>query len=81
MRQQQVAQLAGVSPAAVQQVDVEQVRQALADRVPAIVPTQEEATYWRVGEDYYLDDPYFGPVVKLSDLDYDSEIGLHPRGA
>lgn len=82
MRKNAVAQLAGVSPADVQQMSVDQLRQALADRVPAIVlevATQEPATYWRVGNRYFFDDPFFGPVVDMAELDYNSQIGLHLR--
>lgn len=82
MRKNDVARVAGVSPAQVQQVDVQMVRQALADRVASTVldvATQEPATYWLAGGRYWLDDPYFGDVVAFDDLDYNSTIGLHKR--
>lgn len=82
MRRDDVARLAGVSEADVQQVSVADVRRALADRVPAVVldvATQEPATYWLAGGRYWLDDPYFGDVVEFSRLAYDARLGLHVR--
>lgn len=82
MRRTDVARMAGVSERDVQPVSVNEVRTALADRVPEAVldvATQEPAHYWRVGTRYFLDDPYFGAVVDISDLDYNGEIGLHMR--
>ena len=87
MRRNDVATLAGVSVSEVHEVPVSEVRRALADRVASVildVATQEIATYWHVGDRYFLDDPYFGEVVDFADLSYNSEIGLHkgrPRGA
>jgi len=81
-RQTEIATLAGVPVAEVQQVSRHEVRTALADRVPETVldvATQEPATYWRAGGDYWLDDPYFGDPARIVDLAYDSEIGLHRR--
>lgn len=82
MRKTDVARLAGVAVAAVQQVTADQVRQALADRVPATVldvATQEPATYWLVGDRFWLDDPFFGAVVAFDDLAYDPRLGLVVR--
>lgn len=81
-RRNEVARLAGVPVAQVAEVAVAEVRRALSDRVSEAVldvATQEPATYWRAGSVYYLDDPYFGPVVAFDQLDYDSELGLHIR--
>lgn len=82
MRRNDVAALAKVPIGEVHEVTVSEVRRALADRVGSVVldvVAQEPATYWRVGERYFLDDPYFGAVVDFADLDYNSEIGLHRR--
>jgi hypothetical protein len=81
-RRNEVAALAGVRAAEVRQVAVADVRQALADRVPEVVldvATQEPATYWLAGGDYWLDDPMFGDPVRITDLDYSSDLGLHVR--
>lgn len=81
-RRDEVARLAGVSPAEVREVAVEEVRSALAGRVSVVVlevATQEPATYWLAGGRHYLDDPYFGPVIAIEDLGYDPTLGLHPR--
>lgn len=81
-RQNEVAALAQVRDAEVTEVTVDEVRKALADRVSSAVldvATQEPATYWRVGNRYFLDDPYFGDVVDFELLDYNSDIGLHVR--
>jgi hypothetical protein len=78
-RQTDAARLAGVGENDVQEVSVQVVRQALANRLPALVlqvATAEPATYWRVGERYFLDDPSFGEVVDMEQLDYDAELGL-----
>jgi hypothetical protein len=80
VRKAEVAAQAGVPVAQVQAVTVDQVRTALADRVPETVlevATQEPAHYWLAGGRYWLDDPYFGEVVAFDDLAYSSEIGLH----
>jgi hypothetical protein len=61
---------------------VREVRKAYDDSAASAVvdvATQEPAYYWRVGNRYYLDAPYFGDVVAIDDLDYNSEIGLHVR--
>lgn len=82
MRRDDVAKLAGVPANQVAQVTAGEVRQAMADRVSEVVlevATQETATYWRAGTSYYLDDPCFGDVVDIEQLDYNSEIGLHAR--
>lgn len=84
MRKADVARAAGVSPALVQQIDVADVRRALADRIASAVldvATQEPATYWLADGRYWLDDPYFGDVVAFDDLDYNADIGLHVRRA
>lgn len=82
MRREAVALLAGVPIAQVIEVTVKDVRRALADRVGSAVldvATQESATYWRAGDRYFLDDPFFGDVVDIADLGYNSTIGLHVR--
>lgn len=82
MSKDDVAALARVPISAVHEVPVSEVRHALADRVASAVldvATQEPATYWRVGNRYFLDDPLFGEVVDFADLSYSSEIGLHRR--
>jgi hypothetical protein len=83
MRAKEVANLAGVPVSCVEKAAAQEVRDAYADRAASVVvevATQEPALYWRVGNRYYLDDPYFGDVVAIDDLDYNSEIGLHVRG-
>jgi len=82
MRKNDVAKLAGVPASHVYQVTARAVQDAYSDRAASVVvevATQEPAFYWRVGNKYYLDDPYFGDVVAIDDLDYDPEIGLHVR--
>lgn len=82
MRKNDVATLTGVSIDAVTPATAEEIREAYADSAAAVVvevATQEPAYYWRVGSRYYLDDPYFGDVVAIDDLDYNSELGLHVR--
>ena len=82
MRKSDVAKLAGVPASQVNQVTARAVQDAYSDRAASVVvevATQEPAFYWRVGNKYYLDDPYFGDVVAIDDLDYDPEIGLHVR--
>ena len=82
MRRSEVARAAQVDEPAVEAVTVEQVRDALTGLIAADVlevATQEPATYWRIGDSYWLDDPYFGDVVALADLAYDIDLGLHRR--
>lgn len=81
-RPDEVARLTGVGRESVEEVTVMDVRAALSGRVdPTIlkVATQEPAAYWHVGDRYFLDDPYFGDVAEITDLAYDSDIGLHIR--
>jgi hypothetical protein len=83
MRREDVARVAGVMLIDVEPLTSAQVRQALADRVSAIVldvATQEPATYWRTPDErIWLDDPYFGDVVSFERLEYNEAIGLHIR--
>ena len=82
MRQKKVAKLAGVPVKQVHSTTSAEVCEFYADRAAAVVVEvmlQEPASYWRVGDRYYFDDPYFGPVVAVDDLRYDSELGLHPK--
>jgi len=37
----------------------------------------DDAYYWRVGDVIYYDDPKYGNVYTVNDLDYNSEYGLH----
>ncbi len=81
-RRDKVAALADVPIEQVISVTADELREAYADRATANVvgvATQEPAFYWRVGNMYFLDDAFFGDVVAIDDLDYDSEIGLHSR--
>jgi len=81
-RRDEVAALAGVPLEQVIPATPDELRRAYADSAAAAVvgvATQEPATYWRVGTRYYLDDPYFGPVIAIDDLRYDEEIGLHDK--
>lgn len=81
-RRLDVATLAGVPVNQVLPATAHEVREAYADSAAAVVvevATQEPANYWHVGNRYYLDDPYFGEVVAIDDLDYNAEIGLHRR--
>lgn len=81
-RRDEVAALANVPIARVIPVSAAELRAAYADRAASVVvdvATQAPAFYWRVGETYYLDDAFFGEVVAIDDLAYDSEIGLHSR--
>lgn len=81
-RQADAARLGGVPESLVQEVSVTEVRRGLVGRVPAevlAVGTQEPATYWRIRDHYFLDDPLFGDVVDFADLEYDSDLGLHIR--
>ena len=80
MRREDVARQARVSVEAVQPATVDEVREALADQLPAgvlQVATQQPAQYWRVGGHYFLDDPSFGDVVEMTALAYDATLGLH----
>ena len=77
-----VAQLAQVDESQVEQVSVDEVREALASRVDATVlevATGQPAAYWRVDDTYYLDDAFFGDVCDIEDLRYDSELGLYHK--
>ena len=79
-RRDEVARLAGVDISQVHPATADQVRKAYADSAASVVvdvATQEPAYYWRAGDHYYLDDPFFGDVVAIDDLNYNSEIGLH----
>lgn len=81
-RRHEVATLAGVPVNQVIPATADEVREAYADSAAAVVvevATQEPANYWRVGNVFYLDDPSFGDVVAIDDLDYNREIGLHRR--
>lgn len=81
-RRAEVATLVGVPVDQVLPATVHEVRTAYADSAAAVVvevATQEPANYWRVGNVFYLDDPFFGEVVAIADLDYNREIGLHRR--
>ena len=81
-RQVQVASLAQVVFYEVVPVKTNEVRGVYKDRgnrAVVDVMLQEPASYWRVGERYYFDDPHFGPPVEVDDLDYDAELGLHVR--
>jgi hypothetical protein len=82
MRRNDVAKLSGVPVSQVRPASAQELRDAYADSAAwsvVEVATQEPAQYWRAGNRYYLDDPYFGDVVAIDDLDYNSEIGLHVR--
>lgn len=82
MRKEEVAVLAGVSVSQVHSATSAEVREFYADRATSAVVNvmmKEPASYWRVGDRYYFDDPYFGDVVAVDDLDYDSTLGLHVR--
>ncbi len=82
MRKTEVAKLTGVDISQVHSASAAEVREAYADRAASVVvdvATQEPAYYWRVDNTYYLDDPFFGDVVAIDNLDYNSEIGLHIR--
>lgn len=79
MRRNNVANLANAPESQVIEATANELRKAYADSQAAVVvevATQEPATYWRVGNVYYLDDPYFGDVVAIDDLRYDNTLGL-----
>lgn len=81
-RAAEVAARCGVAATAVEWVDVETVRAALAGTIEPVVlevATQEPARYWRVGGRYFLDDPLFGEVADFGDLVYDADLGLRDR--
>lgn len=83
MRPNDIAKLAHVPASKVTPATAEELRAAYEDSAAADVvdvATQEPALYWLAGGRYYLDDPLFGDVVAIDDLDYNSEIGLHVRG-
>jgi hypothetical protein len=80
MRRREVAALAGMPLDQVHPATANEVRRAYADSAASAVvtvATQAPAAYWRVGDRYYLDDPYFGPVVALDDLRYSPDLGLY----
>lgn len=80
-RQSDVAALMGVNPNQVHAVAVTEVRTALADRVPSVVldvATNKPATYWRVGDEYFLDHPDY-PVTNIKDFRYDDTLGLYRK--
>ncbi len=82
MRQHDVATLAGVPLSQVHQIAYTEVAQAFADTTADTVLEcleQAPATYWRVGDHYYFDDPYFGDVVDIALLDYNDDLGLYIR--
>ena len=69
-RQSDVAALMGGNPNQVHAVAVTELRTALADRVPSVVldvATNKPATYWRVGNEYFLDHPDY-PVTNIKDF-------------
>lgn len=75
-----VVELASAPIEQVFEVCVEEVRALYAFRIDSTVlevATQDPATYWRVGQICYLDDPHFGEVVALDDLRYNRVFGLH----
>lgn len=75
-----VAKLAEVSVDQVHQVTAADVLKFCASKIDAVileVVTQDPAIFWRVGERYFYDDPYFGEVVDLYDLRYNRTLGLH----
>ncbi len=79
-----VAALAGVTVFEVEAVKAAEVREACAGRIGSEVldlMLQEPASYWRVGDVYYFDDPYFGDgdVVAVDNLAYDAVWGLIVR--
>ena len=81
-RKEDVANLAGVDIADVLPATAEEVLSAYSDKAPAVameVITQEPALFWRVGDRYYFDDCYFGGVVPIDNLDYDSTLGLYDK--
>lgn len=83
MRRHDVARLTGVPLSEVTAASADEVRAAYADSASANVvdvATQEPALYWLASGRYYLDDPYFGEVVAIDDLDYSADLGLHIRG-
>lgn len=79
MSREDVAALAGVPVKQVQRATEGEIRRAYADSASHVVVqiiTQEYARYWRVDRRYYLEDRYFGPVVAIDDLRYNSKLGL-----
>ena len=63
-----------------ERVTADQVRAALGGSIDPVVlrvATQEPASYWLEDGEYVLDDPYFGPPARLSDLRYDPDLGLY----
>lgn len=75
-----VAKLAEVSVDQVHQVTAANVLKFFVSKIDAVileVVTQDQAIFWRVGERYFYDDPYFGEIVDLYDLRYNRTLGLH----
>lgn len=82
MRSNDVSGLAGISVSQVYPATVEEVRRAYSGRVATEILdliAQIPACFWKAGNRYFLDDPYFGNVVAIDDLDYNREVGLHVR--
>ncbi len=82
MRCNDVAQLAGVRVAEVHSItagDMRDLCEGKIDQAVINIMMQEPASYWRVGDKFYFDDPYFGAVVCVDGLAYNRELGLHVR--
>lgn len=85
MSKQKVSDLENVPISQVYPVSSGEVRDFYADRpepgtTVIEVMLQVPANYWRVANKYYFDDyPYFGDVVAIDDLGYNSELGLYVR--
>lgn len=79
MRQTEIAALCGVSVEFVIEVSAEEVRAALTGGIDPVVldVATQEGQFAKCGTEYFLDDPYFGDVVNIRDLAYNSKIGLH----
>lgn len=80
MRKADVAEVAGVEPAAVLPATIAEVRAALADSVAPEVLAQiglGNGKFWQTGDgDYWLDAAYFGPVARVADLVYTESLGM-----
>lgn len=88
MRPKDVTELAQVTLADIKPATITDVIHAYKGRVPDAVLevlTQEvnetpfTVFFWRAGSRHYYDEVYFGEVVAIDDLDYNSEIGLHSK--
>lgn len=84
MRRDDLASLTGVSPDEIAPATADEVRAALAGRIPETVLTVATAegdgvSYWRVGDRYILDDPFYGGPTAFEDLRYDRTLGLHHK--